>query len=937
MKKLKHFRRTAAWLLALAMVFTAAGTLADTDAYTENLGIYEGQVYPEDAPLEGSLEQGYVLNMDLVPDPSQDEGIAPALRVESSAPETAANINVLGDILQEEERKDYVNIVVLDVISGNQEGSATVFVDGDVAGVGTSTEDFATVTAIRAASGEDTHVYDGDYKFPDPEGNETSVYVEGKVIAQADAPGYEPDEGDWGPDDGENEVALQASSEFEGNTTTVMIGEGAEGSVELTALNGGTVVVQVLDGGIVTDDEPALNVINGNEYYDGEGEEETVQEIPGGTVEFAITGDTVSEGDVAVQITNQNGGDVTGTLDGAVKAPEGQAINIANTDDGTVDLTVTGPVQSEFDAENTEPQGDGMPAVNVQNENGDVHLALEGGMEVTNGPALHSINDGGSTDIQLSGSVTVENSVGPAVSLENRGGEQTLELENLETTQTETALNASAAGEDASTEILIEGSILNENTASEDPEEFAWSTGMDLQVGDGGRMTAKMVGDSVSARIEGEAENTQTTAVQLHNGGGDLDAVIGADVAAEGATRNVGLSVTSDGDMEYLVQEDEDGVADDGEFYSWDHAVIDGKEQDVYFHATDENMDQNYILGEDGEYHPVDGNMVYSEGSTKVTVVGDVKSENIGLELNVAKEQTAEVIVDGTVTAPEPVILYGDDTQVGQNVTLTVWEIVPDEADDPLVMRETYDESGACVWEEDKEAEKQIQYIIRVEQDQEDMITTEGTTNYDGYSVAHEGDRVTLKLTVPEGCEITGAFGDQSKQLALLKDSNGNYYIEVPRGGGVLLSLTYRQLPPAAPAEPEETETQAAPAAAAAAPAAVAWNYAAPKTEVITELLQVKDKEKGETVITFLSDGSYRVKYEDGTSELGTFSLVDGQIVLVNENDAEKTGMPITWNEETKVYEMTFTPSLERETPETFMFEFTDLQQEILVLNRLAA
>lgn len=935
MKNMKHFRRTAAWLLTLAMVFTAAGTLADPGAYTENLYIFDGMVNPEDAPVTGSAEDGYVLDKDLKPKPSEYEGIMPALLVESASGEDPSVIEVDGTVQQQEERKGFVEDYVLDVHSGNEEGYAETHVTGDVIGIGASTDDYALVTAVRAQSGEYLLLDEGNYHQPDPVNNQTVVTVDGKTIAQAD--GTATDEGEWGPDDGEEEIALRGTAYGEGNSTTVTIGEGAEGEILLEAYEGGVITVEILDGGIVTDDEPALNIMNGSEDYTGEGEEETVQEIPGGTVEFAITGDTVSEGDVAVQIVNQNGGDVTGTLDGAVKAPEGQAINIANTNDGTVDLTVTGPVQSEFDAENTEPQGDGMPAVNVQNENGEVHLALEGGMEVTNGAALHSINDGGSTDIQLSGSAAVENSVGPAVSLENQGGEQTLELENLETKQTATALNASAVGEDASTEILIQGKILNENTASEDPEEAVWSTGMDLQVGDGGKMTAKMIGDSVTARIEGEAENTQTTAVQLHNGGGDLTAVIGADVVAEGATRNVGLSVSSDGDMEYLVQEDEDGVADDGEFYSWDHAVIDGKEQDVYFHATDENMDQNYILGDDGEYHPVDGEMVYSEGSTKVTVVGDVKSENIGLELNVAKEQTAEVIVDGTVTAPEPVILYGDDTQVGENVKLTVWEIVPDEADDPLVMRETYDESGACVWEEDKEAEKQIQYIIRVEQDQEDMITTEGTTNYDGYSVAHEGDRVTLKLTVPEGCEITGAFGDQSKQLALLKDSNGNYYIEVPRGGGVLLSLTYRQLPPAAPAESGETETQAAPAAAAAAPAAVAWNYAAPKTEVITELLQVKDKEKGTTVITFLSDGSYRVKYEDGTSELGTFSLVDGQIVLVNENDAEKTGMPITWNEETKVYEMTLTPSLERETPETFMFEFTDLQQEILVLNRLAA
>ena len=124
---------------------------------------------------------------------------------------------------------------------------------------------------------------------------------------------------------------------------------------------------------------------------------------------------------------------------------------------------------------------------------------------------------------------------------------------------------------------------------------------------------------------------------------------------------------------------------------------------------------------------------------------------------------------------------------------LAIWEIKPDDEGHLVERVIGYDNDDQPIMAEDENILQQIQYIIRIEPTQKDMISTQGTTELDGYQVAHEGDTVTLKLNIPRGYAVAAAYGDVGQQVALLKDANGDYYIVVPRGGGVLLSLKLRR------------------------------------------------------------------------------------------------------------------------------------------------
>ena len=134
-------------------------------------------------------------------------------------------------------------------------------------------------------------------------------------------------------------------------------------------------------------------------------------------------------------------------------------------------------------------------------------------------------------------------------------------------------------------------------------------------------------------------------------------------------------------------------------------------------------------------------------------------------------------------------MLKDDDTVLGDKLTLTVWEMTPD-MDGDYVKRETIDDkTDSKKLVADREAEKAIQYIIRIDDSQQNMIRANGTRDYQGRTVANEGDIIVLKIDVPAGLMIDEVYGDQNR-TSLIKDSNGNYFMIVPRGGGVLFSVT---------------------------------------------------------------------------------------------------------------------------------------------------
>lgn len=200
--------------------------------------------------------------------------------------------------------------------------------------------------------------------------------------------------------------------------------------------------------------------------------------------------------------------------------------------------------------------------------------------------------------------------------------------------------------------------------------------------------------------------------------------------------------------------------------------------------------------------------------SVEVRIGGDISSEK-GPAIEAAVDMTSKdsdlqlkgdavVIVEGTISSEKddgPIIKAGfpesyDESDVISStldtLDLTVWKI--DIKDGQALAADS--EGG-----KDKTFEQRINYIVKLEpnekfdfaavkQDNSALDTVTTTINGEEYSydVAHESEKVYLKINT-KGYRIKGAYNVDGEKKAIDHDSEGNYYIEVPRGGGIYLSV----------------------------------------------------------------------------------------------------------------------------------------------------
>ena len=354
-----------------------------------------------------------------------------------------------------------------------------------------------------------------------------------------------------------------------------------------------------------------------------------------------------------------------------------------------------------------------------------------------------------------------------------------------------------------------------------------------LESHDGGKtsLTIQEGGVTVDAPVNHEL----TAAVDAQNDGGTIDVVVKGDITAENQSSAINA------------------------FAKGEHS------------ETTLTIDGNVSVTND-EWGTTAVNLAVSEEALiTATITGDVTAD-IGMYVDAPEVQTANITVDGTITGETAGIVLQGDTQLGDNLTMTVWEVKPTK-DNVVVLREKYSvEKDEMVLTEDKEAEKLIQYIIKIEDNSKDYIATVGTAvftagNGEKYQVAHEGDKVLVKLNIPEGKELVGAYWDKAQSEAgrLLKDAEGNYYLEVPWGGGVMLSVTLKDAPK------PEPEPQSAP---------IPVPDPAPKRYSVAEpIVTVRDL-SGMVTISFYASRNYVVTLEDGVKERGTFEQINGEIFL---------------------------------------------------------
>ena len=173
---------------------------------------------------------------------------------------------------------------------------------------------------------------------------------------------------------------------------------------------------------------------------------------------------------------------------------------------------------------------------------------------------------------------------------------------------------------------------------------------------------------------------------------------------------------------------------------------------------------------------------------TDLLVENEIKADNVGI---LVYKHHAELLL------PDNDARHIDPTN---KVNLTAWKIKTNENGN---VAEYYTENEGNVLPEgisptgvDRDFEKKINYIIKTEKPAGGNFKAlyangKALSKSHGYDVAHEGEKVILKADA--GYQITAAYNGIEEKTALSKDANGDFYLVVPKGGGVYLSAEVKK------------------------------------------------------------------------------------------------------------------------------------------------
>ena len=648
-----------------------------------------------------------------------------------------------------EESSEVSEPVALHVFA-ETEGTSDITVDGMVIAETAGSKLPGDPTAIKAESSS---------------GGQTTVTARGQVIAGEDSEASYV-----------NHTLVNASSTGKGSNTTVTLLSMADGDVKISATDGGTSVINIDNEGqglgnratLSSGGEGSLaqfNLKEGNvTELKFQGKDGTREANINGNVEYLITMD-VSGGEANANITGDLGDPsfIHGGIDATVK--EGGTANFDVDGDiyGQVNLNA-GDCNDAYETivklETTNVIGN----VNIgSNHESKYNVSIKEGIAARE-DALTIKNNNSEINVDVQESIHSNGGTGIAV---NNVGDLNKDYGNTDKTNV-----------NVDEDLIVEGESKEVTGISVRSDNKFNETNINID--------GNVEVTSLDANEEGDHTATGIIVDTLE---GDININIGGDLVVDGGVSDTGIVLNRHAHEEFVASSAAKVNPGNLNGISQGDQVIDGKVVEV-FEAEQEDGTALYYDGEGNVYDCV---TVANKGSTRVVIGGDVFSDGNGVELTAAGEEKTDLIIDGSLVATggSSVVLKNDDTVLGDKLTLTVWEMTPD-MDGDYVKRETIDDkTDSKKLVADREAEKAIQYIIRIDDSQQNMIRANGTRDYQGRTVANEGDIIVLKIDVPAGLMIDEVYGDQNR-TSLIKDSNGNYFMIVPRGGGVLFSVTLK-------------------------------------------------------------------------------------------------------------------------------------------------
>ena len=405
------------------------------------------------------------------------------------------------------------------------------------------------------------------------------------------------------------------------------------------------------------------------------------------------------------------------------------------------------------------------------------------------------------------------------------------------------------------------------------------------------------------------------------NIGGDLT-VKADDAQAKGDVKATGINVVNyEGDIEIEIKGSMDvqgSTGSDNAAFVIDRRFHDSFEKDtgkqpVNVKAMNGASIGDYCIGDevvamykakdkDGEdiYFDSEGNVynmkdVAEDGTTTIHVANNVTTNGDGIVFTGSGNEKTNVLIDGTLdTQGTGVILKNEEAAIGDNLTLTVWEMTADKDGDYVKREVTDEQTQEKNLVADRASEQAIQYIIKIDETQENMITTRGTTSYQGRTVAHEGDTVTLMINVPEGKYIDEVFGNKAK-TKLYKNDEGQYFMVIPRGGGVFFSFTLRDTKPeddVVPKPDPKPEPKPEPKPnidVVPQPEPMPIEEEKPAIMVIAPLVSLTDA-TGTVQLNLYPSGVFSAHLRDGRNISGRFILIDDVLTLISNDNVR---MPV--------------------------------------------
>lgn len=296
--------------------------------------------------------------------------------------------------------------------------------------------------------------------------------------------------------------------------------------------------------------------------------------------------------------------------------------------------------------------------------------------------------------------------------------------------------------------------------------------------------------------------------------------------------------------------------------------------------AVTATIGQGGIFADGGAEIESGASLASTDGAfVSLDVAGDVTSNNgngivLGTEPSSDQaEETApgsiDVFVEGSVYGKQNGILLNDSSLTSENVAITVWSTSNNTDGQIVGIRETdNEEEKAALNAAVGDIESNIRYIIKIgDSGQEyDNLEIGGAAVKDdtthGYYVARaydETEATIVSLKAVEGYQLVGVVHDDKDQTVrqdiIVQDTDGNYLLLIPHGGGLWISVSLEKIP-----EPSDDSSS--------------YEF------VLMALGRIIANDG--SVLTIYNNRTYTLAYADGSNDNGTWKVADSLLVFTS-------------------------------------------------------